>query len=81
VLPVAIVTGVLAFLIVEEPDLGTSIVVVMAVMSMVFVAGLSWRYLSGFVLLLLPRSRTTSSRIRFASHGSWPSCGRMSTRN
>jgi len=53
-LPVAIVTGVLAFLIVEEPDLGTSIVVVMAVMAMVFVAGLSWRYLSGSLLLLLP---------------------------
>ncbi|HEX5068756.1 MAG TPA: putative lipid II flippase FtsW [Vicinamibacterales bacterium] len=53
-LPVAIVTGVMAFLIVEEPDLGTSIVVVMAVMSMAFVAGLSWRYLAGFVLLMLP---------------------------
>lgn len=53
-LPVAIVTGILAFLIVEEPDLGTAIVVVMAVMSMVFVAGLSWRYLSGAFLLMLP---------------------------
>lgn len=53
-LPVAIVTGMLAFLIVEEPDLGTSIVVVLAVMSMIFVAGLNWRYLSGSLLLLLP---------------------------
>jgi cell division protein FtsW len=53
-LPIAIVTGLLAFLIVEEPDLGTSVVVVMSVMSMVFAAGLSYRYLSGSLLLLLP---------------------------
>jgi cell division protein FtsW len=53
-LPVAIVTGVLAFLIVEEPDLGTAVVVVMAVMAMVFAAGLNWRYLFGFFLLMLP---------------------------
>jgi len=53
-LPVAIVTGGLAFLIVKEPDLGTPIVVVLAITAMAFAAGLSWRYLAGGMLLMLP---------------------------
>jgi cell division protein FtsW len=52
--PIAVVTGVLAFLIVIEPDLGTSTVLVLVVVSMVFAAGLRWRYLGGGVLLMLP---------------------------
>jgi cell division protein FtsW len=53
-LPIGLVTGVLAFLIVKEPDLGTSMVVVLAVLTMAFAAGLSWRYLCGVLLLMLP---------------------------
>ena len=40
---VAGVTALLALLIVEEPDLGTSAVVVLTVLAMVFAAGLNWR--------------------------------------
>jgi cell division protein FtsW len=53
-LPIAIVTGALAFLIVKEPDLGTSAVLVLIVLTMVFAAGLSWRYVIGVSLLMLP---------------------------
>ena len=52
--PIGIVTAGLAFLIVMEPDLGTAAVLVVAVMSMIFAAGLSWRYLAGASLLMLP---------------------------
>ncbi len=53
-LPIAVVTGALAFLIVKEPDLGTSAVLVLIVLTMVFAAGLSWRLVVGVVLLMLP---------------------------
>jgi cell division protein FtsW len=53
-MPIGIVTAVLAFLIVKEPDLGTTAVVVLAVLAMVFAAGLHWRYVFGAVLLMLP---------------------------
>ena len=52
--PIGIVTAGLAFLIVKEPDLGTATVLVLAVMSMVFAAGLAWRNLAGVSLLMLP---------------------------
>jgi cell division protein FtsW len=52
--PIAIVTGLLAFLIVNEPDLGTAAVLVIVVLAMLFAAGLSWKYLAGAVMLMLP---------------------------
>ena len=52
--PIGIVTGALAFLIVMEPDLGTATVLILVVLAMVFAAGLSWRYLAGVFLLMLP---------------------------
>ena len=52
--PVALVAGGLALLIVVQPDLGTPVILVLAVLSMVFAAGLSWRYLAGVGLLMLP---------------------------
>jgi len=52
--PVAIVTGLLAFLILAEPDLGTASVLVIVVSTMVFAVGLSYRYLFGAALLMLP---------------------------
>lgn len=53
-LPVGIVTATLAGLIVREPDFGTSFMVVSIVATIVFAAGLSYRYLAGSVLMLLP---------------------------
>jgi cell division protein FtsW len=53
-LPVAIVVGVLVGLILIEPDLGTAASLLAVVGLMVFVAGLSYRYLIGSVLLALP---------------------------
>jgi cell division protein FtsW len=52
--PVAIVTGALAGLIVVEPDFGTATMVVAIVAAVVFAAGLSYRYLAGAALMLLP---------------------------
>ncbi len=53
-LPIAFVTGLLAFLILAEPDLGTSAVVVLIVLAMTVAAGLRWRHLVVAGLLLLP---------------------------
>ncbi len=52
--PIAIVAGGLALIIVRQPDLGTPAMLVLAVLAMVFSAGLSWRYLAGVGLLMLP---------------------------
>jgi cell division protein FtsW len=52
--PIAIVAGGLALIIVLQPDLGTPAMLVMAVVAMIFSAGLSWRYLAGVGLLMLP---------------------------
>jgi cell division protein FtsW len=50
---IAVVTGLMALLIAKEPDLGTAVVVVLVVFSIVFAAGLHWRYVAaGFVALL-----------------------------
>jgi cell division protein FtsW len=53
-MPIALVVGPLAFLIVKEPDLGTSAVVVLIVAAMAYAAGLSARYMVGGFLLMLP---------------------------
>ena len=53
-LPIAIVTGGLAGLIVYQPDFGTSFMLVAVVFTIVFAAGLSYRYLTTAILLLLP---------------------------
>src|SRR5262245_4713229 len=53
-LPIAIVTVVVACLILAEPDFGTTAVIVLIVTSMAFAAGLSYRYLLGAILLMLP---------------------------
>jgi cell division protein FtsW len=52
--PVLGVVGVLALLIVKQPDLGTSAVLVGVVFAMLVVAGMSWRFVAGGALLLLP---------------------------
>jgi cell division protein FtsW len=52
--PVAVVAGGLALIIVLQPDLGTPAMLVLAVIAMIFAAGLSWRYLAGVAMLMLP---------------------------
>jgi cell division protein FtsW len=53
-LPVGLVTGVMALLIVYEPDLGTSVALVLFVAAMTVAAGLRWRHALTAVLMALP---------------------------
>ncbi len=53
-LPIGLVTGGAAVLIVLEPDFGTAATLLVIVAAMVFAAGLSYRYLFGFALVALP---------------------------
>ena len=53
-MPIGIVAGGLALIIVLQPDLGTPAMLVLAVIAMIFSVGLSWRYLAGVGLLMLP---------------------------
>ena len=53
-LPIGIVTIALAALILKQPDFGTAAVLVAVVGVLVFVAGLSYRYLFGLAVVLLP---------------------------
>ena len=53
-LPIALVVGALVGLVLIEPDLGNALSIVLVVGSMVFIAGLSYRYIAGAMLLALP---------------------------
>ena len=53
-LPIAVVAGGVGALIVLEPDFGTAMTVLMIVLTMVFAAGLSYRYLFGLAVTLGP---------------------------
>lgn len=53
-LPVGLVAGGLAGLIVLEPDFGTAAVLVLVITAVVFAAGLSYRYLVGTMVILVP---------------------------
>lgn len=53
-LPIGIVLGVLVGLILAEPDLGTSVVIVTIAAIMIFAAGISYRYVVGICLAALP---------------------------
>ena len=52
--PIGIVVGALVGLILLEPDLGTALTVLVIAMSMVFAAGISYRYVVGAILCGLP---------------------------
>lgn len=54
IVPIAIVTGCVVGLILKQPDFGTSAVIVVIVCALLFSAGLSYRYVAGGMLLLLP---------------------------
>jgi cell division protein FtsW len=53
-LPIGIVIGGIVALILVEPDLGTSVSIVMIVAVMVFAAGINYRYVVGLFLVSLP---------------------------
>jgi cell division protein FtsW len=53
-LPIGIVVGAMSALILLQPDLGTALSLVFIVGTMVFAAGLSYRYLAGVALAALP---------------------------
>jgi cell division protein FtsW len=52
--PVVLVTGLVCGLIVLEPDFGTAFTLLMIVGTMVFAAGLPYRYLAGLTLVMAP---------------------------
>ena len=53
-LPAAIVTGLFSGLILLQPDLGTAVLLAATTATMLFLAGLSWRYVGGGLLAALP---------------------------
>jgi cell division protein FtsW len=52
--PIAIVIGAMTVLIMLQPDFGTSIALLLIVGTLIFAAGLSWKYLAGTALIALP---------------------------
>lgn len=52
--PCALVTGLAAGLVVLQPDLGTAALLMAVALLMLFVAGLSWRYLAATGMVLVP---------------------------
>ena len=53
-LPLGLVIGLFARLIAKEPDLGQAVCLCLIVAIMLFVAGLSWRYFAGAIILAIP---------------------------
>ena len=53
-LPAALVVGPLVGLVMLEPDLGTSVSILVIAATMIFAAGLSWRYIAGLAAAALP---------------------------
>ena len=54
VFPIAIALGVFVGLILMQPDLGTALSIIVIVGTMVFAAGISYRYIFGLLLVSLP---------------------------
>jgi cell division protein FtsW len=53
-LPIGIVLGVVVALIMLQPDLGTALSIIVIVCTMIFAAGINYRYLIGLLLVSLP---------------------------
>ena len=53
-LPIGVIVAGLAGLILLEPDFGTSVALIVVVSAMVMAAGLSYRYITGLALVMLP---------------------------
>ncbi|MEO6236520.1 MAG: putative lipid II flippase FtsW [Vicinamibacterales bacterium] len=54
VLPVAIVLGGVVGLIMQQPDLGTALSIIVIVSAMIFAAGINYRYIIGLLLVAVP---------------------------
>jgi cell division protein FtsW len=54
ILPALLVCGQMSFLIVIEPDLGTALMIVGITVSLLFLAGMSWKYFAGFAAAAVP---------------------------
>jgi cell division protein FtsW len=52
--PIAAATGILTLLILREPDFGTAALIVSVVVAMLFAAGMTYRYLFGAALVIVP---------------------------
>src|SRR5260221_10577274 len=52
--PVAVVLGAMVGLIMLQPDLGTALAIIVIVSTMIFAAGINYRYLIGLLLVSLP---------------------------
>lgn len=64
-LPCAGVAGLMALLVVREPDMGTAVLLAATMVLMLFLAGLSWRFVVGGALLALP---TAWILVRFSAY-------------
>src|SRR5213075_1516302 len=53
-IPIATVLGLLAALILREPDFGTAATIVVVAAAMIFTAGIAWRYILLFGMTLIP---------------------------
>jgi cell division protein FtsW len=53
-LPIGVVAGGMVALISIEPDMGTAVCLLLVVLTMIFAAGLSYRYVVGAILVALP---------------------------
>jgi cell division protein FtsW len=52
--PIALVSGIMAMLVLKEPDLGTTLALALVLVSMLFVAGMELRYFALAALVALP---------------------------
>ena len=53
-LPIAVVVGLVVALVLLQPDMGTALSIVLIAATMVFAAGINYRYLVGLALVMLP---------------------------
>jgi cell division protein FtsW len=79
-LPVVGIIGLLAMLIVIEPDLGSAVILLSTAATLLFVAGLRWRYIGATAAAGASSSSARSSLSRTASSGSRRSSIRERTR-
>jgi cell division protein FtsW len=54
IFPMAVVLGVIALLILAEPDFGTATTIVAVAAAMIFAAGIAWRFIALFAMTLIP---------------------------
>jgi cell division protein FtsW len=53
-IPLATILGLMAALILREPDFGTTATIMVVAAAMIFIAGISWRYVALFGMTLIP---------------------------